>query len=164
MLVVGQWLEQNPRFAHDIVARGHDLGNHTWSHPVLADDDATQTRLEVVRCRDLITRLTGTGGRWFRPSGTPHASPLMLREAGAAGYPTSLSYNVDPLDYTDPGAAAVVSRVLAGSRPGSIVSLHTLFAGTAQALPTVISGLRARGLEPVAASQLLPHVQEGATA
>jgi peptidoglycan/xylan/chitin deacetylase (PgdA/CDA1 family) len=155
MLVVGQWLAQNPRYARLIRAGGHDLGNHTWSHPVLADDDVQQTRLEVVRCRDLLIRLTGDGGRWFRPSGTPHATPLMLRAAGAAGYPTSLSYDVDPLDYTDPGADVVVSRVVDQAAAGSIVSLHTLYPGTAEALPRIISGLRVRGLEPVAASRLL---------
>jgi peptidoglycan/xylan/chitin deacetylase (PgdA/CDA1 family) len=155
MLVVGQWLAQNPHFATTIRTGGHDLGNHTWSHPVLADDDPKQTRLEVIRCRDLLIHLTGSGGRWFRPSGTPHATPVMLRAAGAAGYPTSLSYDVDPLDYTDPGADAVVSRVLDQAKGGSIVSLHTLYPGTAEALPRIISGLRARGLEPVAASRLL---------
>jgi peptidoglycan/xylan/chitin deacetylase (PgdA/CDA1 family) len=163
MLVVGQWLAANRRYAKQILAGGHDLGNHTWSHPVLADDDAHLTRLEIVKCRDLLVGLTGNGGRWFRPSGTPHASPLMLRAAGAAGYPTSLSYDVDPLDYTDPGPDAVVARVLAQARGGSIVSLHTLFPGTAQALPRIIAGLRARGLEPVAASHLL-SAAEGRTA
>jgi peptidoglycan/xylan/chitin deacetylase (PgdA/CDA1 family) len=155
MLVVGEWLAANPSFARTITSGGHDLGNHTWSHPVLADDDPRQTRLEVVKCRDLLHELTGNGGRWFRPSGTPHATPVMLRAAGAAGYPTSLSYDVDPLDYTDPGADEVVSRVLDQVHGGAIVSLHTLYPGTAQALPRIISGLRARGLEPVAASQLL---------
>jgi peptidoglycan/xylan/chitin deacetylase (PgdA/CDA1 family) len=155
MLMVGEWLAQNPHFAKEILAGGHDLGNHTWSHPVLAADDARRTSVEIVRCRDLLTRLTGNGGLWFRPSGTPHATSLMLKAAGAAGYPTSLSYDVDPLDYTDPGADAVVSRILDQVRGGSIVSLHTLYPGTAQALPRVLDGLRARGLEPVAASQLL---------
>jgi peptidoglycan/xylan/chitin deacetylase (PgdA/CDA1 family) len=164
MLVVGQWLAQNPRYADAILSGGHDLGNHTWSHPVLTTDDAHMTRLEITRCRDLLIRLTGSGGRWFRPSGTPHATSLMLRATGSAGYPTSLSYSVDPLDYTNPGPSAVVSRVLAAATGGSIVSLHTLYAGTAEALPELISGLRARGLEPVAASRLLPQAHEGRTA
>jgi peptidoglycan/xylan/chitin deacetylase (PgdA/CDA1 family) len=155
MLVVGTWLEANPAFAHRILAAGHDIGNHTWSHPVLLDDDATMTRDEVRRCRDLLNRLTGNGGQWFRPSGTPHADPLILKAAGAAGYPTSLSYDVDPLDYTDPGSAAVVERVLAEARGGSIISLHTLYAGTAEALPAIFRGLQQRGLRAVTARQLL---------
>lgn len=155
MLVVGTWLEQNPAYARRIIDAGHDLGNHTWSHPVLANDDARQTRQEIVQCRNLLRRLTGNEGRWFRPSGTQFATPVMLREAGAAGYPTLLAYDVDPLDYTDPGAAAVSQRVLDGAHPGAIVSLHTLYMGTAQALPGIIRGLRDKGLEPVSSSRLL---------
>jgi peptidoglycan/xylan/chitin deacetylase (PgdA/CDA1 family) len=112
-------------------------------------------RGEIRHCQRLLTRLTGSGGSWFRPSGTPHATPLILREAGAAGYPTSLSYDVDPLDYTDPGAAAVTERVLAAVRGGSIVSLHTLYAGTAEALPVIFRGLRQRNLTAVTARELL---------
>jgi peptidoglycan/xylan/chitin deacetylase (PgdA/CDA1 family) len=155
MLVVGTWLEANPSFAHRILTEGHDLGNHTWSHPVLPDDDAALTRTEIRQCQRLLTRLTGSGGTWFRPSGTPHATSLILREAGAAGYPTSLSYDVDPLDYTDPGASAVTDRVLAAVLGGSIVSLHTLYAGTADALPEIFRGLRQRNLHAIAATQLL---------
>jgi len=155
LLVVGTWLEANPSYARRILAAGHDIGNHTWSHPVLPDDDAAMTREEIRRCQKLLTRLTGSGGSWFRPSGTPQATPLILREAGAAGYPTSLSYNVDPLDYTDPGAAAVTQRVLADVHGGSIVSLHTLYAGTAEALPAIFRGLHQRGLRAVTARQLL---------
>jgi peptidoglycan/xylan/chitin deacetylase (PgdA/CDA1 family) len=155
LLVVGTWLEANPSYAHRILAAGHDLGNHTWSHPVLPDDDAAMIRAEIRRCQRLLTHLTGSGGSWFRPSGTPHATPLILREAGAAGYPASLSYDVDPLDYTDPGAAAVTDRVLAAVRGGSIISLHTLYSGTADALPAIFRGLRQRNLRAVTARHLL---------
>jgi peptidoglycan/xylan/chitin deacetylase (PgdA/CDA1 family) len=155
MLVVGTWLDAHPAYAHRILAAGHDIGNHTWSHPVLPDDDSAMTRQEIGRCQRLLTRLTGDGGQWFRPSGTPHATRLILHAAGAAGYPTSLSYDVDPLDYTDPGAAAVTERVLAAVRGGSIVSLHTLYPGTAQALPAIFRGLHGRGLRPVTTRQLL---------
>jgi peptidoglycan/xylan/chitin deacetylase (PgdA/CDA1 family) len=79
----------------------------------------------------------------------------MLREAGRAGYPTVLAYDVDPLDYTDPGASTITQRVLGAAHPGAIVSLHTLYAGTAQALPAIVHGLRHKGLQPVTASRLL---------
>lgn len=155
MLVVGTWLQANPHYAKRIITAGHDLGNHTWSHPVLPADDAAMTHQEIVRCRDLLIKLTGSGGDWFRPSGTPHADPLILREAGSAGYASSLSYDVDPLDYTDPGSALVTQRVLDAARPGSIVSLHTLYPGTAEALPAIFSGLAHRGLQPVTCRTLL---------
>ena len=132
MLVVGTWADENQGLVRRIVTEGHDLGNHTWSHPALDRLGAAAVRVEVERCRDLLRTVVGTDGSWFRPSGTPHADTVVLAAAGAAGYPTCLGYDVDPLDYTDPGAQAVERRVLASARGGSIVSLHTLHAGTAR--------------------------------
>jgi hypothetical protein len=59
----------------------------------------------------------------FHLSGDP---ALILAEAGAAGCPLVVAYDVDPRDYTDPGADAATARL----RPGSIVSLHTSHPGT----------------------------------
>ena len=82
-------------------------------------------------------------------------SPHILAAAGRAGYRTSLSFDVDPADYTDPGPAAVVARVLAAVGNGSIVSLHLGHAGTVTALPAILAGLAARSLRPVTVTQLL---------
>ncbi|MDQ1644367.1 MAG: hypothetical protein QOJ50_551 [Cryptosporangiaceae bacterium] len=155
ILAVGTWLAANPALARRITAAGHELGNHTYSHltmPGLAEPEA---RREIERCRDLLTRLTGSPGRWFRPSGTQFSTPLIRRLAGAAGYPVCLSYDVDPRDYQDPGAAAVRSRTAASVRPGSIVSLHLGHPGTAAALPGIVADLRARGLTAVTVTDLL---------
>jgi hypothetical protein len=71
------------------------------------------------------------------------------RQCGAAGYPRVIAFDVDPRDYTDPGADAVRARVTAGLRPGSIVSLHTSHAGAIAALDPILATARARGLQPV---------------
>ena len=155
VLAVGTWLAANPDLAARITGEGHELGNHTYTHPTLPDLGASAARAEIERCRDVLDRLTGSPGRWFRPSGTPHATGLILRLAAAAGYPVCLSYDVDPLDYTDPGAAAVLSTTLAGVRPGSIVSLHFGHEGTIAAMPALLSGLRERGLTPVTMTELI---------
>jgi peptidoglycan/xylan/chitin deacetylase (PgdA/CDA1 family) len=155
VLAVGTWLAANPDLAARITGAGHDLGNHTYTHPTLPDLGASAARREIERCRDLLRELTGSPGRWFRPSGTPHATPLILRVAAAVGYPVCLSYDVDPMDYTDPGARAVRSRVAAQVRPGSIVSLHLGHAGTVEALPGVLADLRGRGLTAVTMSTLV---------
>lgn len=77
------------------------------------------------------------------------------RSAEAVGYRTSLSYDVDPRDYADPGAAAVRNRTLAAIRPGSVVSLHLGHAGTVAALPAILAGLLNQGRRAVAVSGLL---------
>ncbi len=63
--------------------------------------------------------------------------------------------DIDPLDYTDPGAALVESRVRARLHGGAIVSLHTLYAGTATAFSPIVAAIRAQGLEPVTTSAVL---------
>jgi peptidoglycan/xylan/chitin deacetylase (PgdA/CDA1 family) len=112
-----------------------------------------------VRCRDVLTRLTGSGGRYFRPSGTDDGTtspgPVVLDVAGQAGYPVVLGFDVDPLDYDDPGADAVTERTLAAVRAGSIVSLHFGHPGTIAALPAILDGLDQKGLQPGTASALL---------
>jgi len=61
------------------------------------------------------------------------ASPLVLEQAAKAGYSTVVGYDIDPHDYQDPGALAIVERVRAGLHPGAIVSLHTAHEGTVTA-------------------------------
>jgi len=77
----------------------------------------------------------------------------VLRLAGAAGYRTVLSYDVDSRDFTDPGPVAI-RRALTTSRAGSVVSMHLGHPGTLTALPGVLDDLGRRGLTPVTASAL----------
>jgi peptidoglycan/xylan/chitin deacetylase (PgdA/CDA1 family) len=155
VFAVGSWLEQQPQMAKRLLDHGHELGNHTYRHLTMPRLTSAVDDSEITRCADLLRRLTGTQGRWFRPSGTTHATPAILDAAGRAGYAESVSFDVDPLDYADPGTAAIVSRVLAGARAGSIVSLHLGHPGTVQAIPAILDGLRKRALPAVSMSSLM---------
>jgi peptidoglycan/xylan/chitin deacetylase (PgdA/CDA1 family) len=155
VFAVGTWLDTHPEMAQRILRGGHALGNHTYTHPTLHRLSAAGIRDEVDRCAAVLQRLTGSPGAGFRPSGGPSITPPMVTAATAAGYRLVLGYDVDPSDNTDPGADAVVSRVLAGVRPGSIVSLHLGHAGTVSALPRILAGLHERGLTPVTATALV---------
>jgi peptidoglycan/xylan/chitin deacetylase (PgdA/CDA1 family) len=155
VLAVGTWLEQYPQIARRILSGGHDLGNHTMHHLDIAAMDASAAYAEIAGCARQLSTLTGSAGRWFRPSQTQYSTPLIEREARKAGYRTCVSYDVDSLDYTDPGPDAVVSTVLAKTQPGSIVSLHLGHSGTVTALPAIVRGLAGRGLRPVTLTSLL---------
>ncbi|MCP2329151.1 peptidoglycan/xylan/chitin deacetylase (PgdA/CDA1 family) [Hamadaea flava] len=155
VLAVGSWLDEHPASARAILDGGHELGNHTYSHADISSLPTAAQYAEITRCADVLRRLTGSAGRWFRPSQTPRASAALQRQAQRAGYPTCLAYDVDSLDYTDPGPAAVVRTTLDGVHNGSIVSLHLGHPGTVEALPELIAALRKRGLTPVTATTLL---------
>ncbi|HEX6475883.1 MAG TPA: polysaccharide deacetylase family protein, partial [Acidimicrobiales bacterium] len=155
VFAVGNWLAADPSIGRRILADGNELGNHTFTHPDLGSLGASAVASEISRCADVLTQVEGNNGRWFRPSGLDRPTPLILQQAGLAGYAVSVGYDVDPLDYEDPGAAKVISRVEQGLQPGSIVSLHTGHAGTVQAFPAIVAAIRARNLRPVTVSQLL---------
>jgi peptidoglycan/xylan/chitin deacetylase (PgdA/CDA1 family) len=157
--IVGAWLQKNPDWAKRLVDAGHELANHTQHHLVFEDLPSARKETEIVECRDLLRSLAGTGGTYFRPSGTvdgvTRPSDGTLTAAAQAGYATVLGYDVDPADYRDPGAAAVLARVLGGVHPGAIVSMHFGHAGTIAAMPHILDGLDQRGLKPVTSSDLL---------
>jgi peptidoglycan/xylan/chitin deacetylase (PgdA/CDA1 family) len=153
VLAVGTWLQQFPDAARLVTDLGHELGNHTWSHPNLAALNEGSIRVEIERCRDLIAASIGGPGAFFRPSQAQHATPQVRLLAAAAGYPTVLSYDVDSQDFTDPGAAAIRHHVRSVTA-GGVVSMHLGHPGTVEALPGILDDLAARGLHPVTASTL----------
>jgi hypothetical protein len=114
VLAVGTWLRQYPAAGRMVVGLGHELGNHTWSHPDLAALDDDGVRVEIARCRDLIAAATGAPGAFFRPSQAQRATPL-VRRAAAAAHGAVVRRRLR--DFVDPGTPAIrrnVSSVRAG--------------------------------------------------
>lgn len=155
VLAVGSWLDEHPDMARRILDGGHDLGNHTQHHVDISAMGETEAYAEITGCAQRLRRLTGSIGTWFRPSRTRSATPLVQRLAQRAGYPHVLSYDVDSLDFTSPGAAAVTRKVAGEIRNGSVVSLHFGYADTVAALPVLLSEIDRRGLRAVTTTELL---------
>ncbi|WP_049649863.1 polysaccharide deacetylase family protein, partial [Kitasatospora sp. MY 5-36] len=154
VMVVGSWLDQQPQMARRILDGGHELGNHTQNHLNISAMTPDQARAEIAQCAERLQRLTGSIGRWFRPSAAQYATPMVREQAKAVGYEHVLSFDVDPRDYNDPSAAELQRRVLNSVRGGSVVALHMGHQCTVDAMPGVLDGLAKAGLKPVTASQL----------
>ncbi|MGW3043883.1 polysaccharide deacetylase family protein [Kitasatospora sp. NPDC001159] len=154
VMVVGSWLDQQPQMARRILDGGHELGNHTQNHFNISAMAPDQARAEIAQCADRLQKLTGSIGRWFRPSAAQYATQMVRDQAKAVGYEHVLSFDVDPRDYNDPTAAELQRRVLNTVRGGSVVALHMGHQCTIDALPTILDGLAKAGLKPVTASQL----------
>ncbi|HEY9372406.1 polysaccharide deacetylase family protein, partial [Streptomyces sp.] len=155
VLAVGSWLDRYPYLARRILDGGHELGNHTQHHIDVNAMTEAQAYAEISACAQRLRRLTGSIGTWFRPSRAPHASPHVRRAAARAGYPHILGYDVDSLDFTSPGAPAVIRNVTGPIRNGSVVSLHFGYADTVAALPALLADLDRRGLRAVTTTELL---------
>jgi peptidoglycan/xylan/chitin deacetylase (PgdA/CDA1 family) len=155
VLAVGSWLDTEPSMATRVLDGGHELGNHTQNHLAVAKMAAPQAFAEINNCAQLLKQLTGSIGRWFRPSQTQFSTPTIRAQAAKVGYPTCLSYDLDSLDYADPGPAAIVRNTLSAVRNGSIVSLHFGHTGTVSALPEILDGLRQRNLRAVTMTEMV---------
>ena len=155
VLAVGTWLGEQPGMAGRILDGGHDLGNHTEHHGPMAQMDDATVYAEIAQCAARLQALTGSIRTWFRPSQMHNSTPLVRAAARRAGYPTVLSYDVDSLDYTDPGPDAITRTVLRAVGDGSIVSMHLGHPDTISALPRILDALRTRGLRVVTATELL---------
>lgn len=155
VLAVGSWLAAQPELARRILDGGHELGNHTQNHAAIARMDVDQAFREIDECSRVLFRLTGSIGRWFRPSQTQHSTARIRAAAARAGYPTCVSYDVDSLDYTDPPAADIVRNTMTPIRNGSIVSMHCGHSATVAAIGPLLRELRHRGLRVVTMSELV---------
>lgn len=147
---VGHHVSALPDEVRRIVAAGHELGNHSWSHPFLPDLTAGQLREQIDRTGEAVARVTGEFPTRFRP---PYGGLTPEVLATLAEHPTVLTlWDVDSRDWARPGAESIAATVLESAGPGSVVLMHE-GAGersqTVRALPSIIEGLLERGLELV---------------
>ena len=155
VFAVGAWLKADNMIAKQILDGGHDLGNHTMNHLQSKTLSATKLDSEINGCAKELVSLIGNHGKFFRPSGTQYSTPLIRRTALKYGYKKCISYDVDSHDYQDVGKSAVIKNVMSTVKNGSIISLHFGHQDTIDALPTLITQLRAKGLTPVTLSTML---------
>jgi peptidoglycan/xylan/chitin deacetylase (PgdA/CDA1 family) len=157
--LTGRWASQHPELAREIRADGHEIGNHTWSHPDLTRLGDQQVRNEILRNDALLTPIIGHSPRpLFRaPYGARDAR--VLRLANELGY-TSIYWTLDSLDSIDPPKTPefLISRVTGRPDPaldGAIVLMHVGEPATAAAVPVILADLQRRGFKFATVSELL---------
>ncbi|MBS0472812.1 MAG: glycosyltransferase [Proteobacteria bacterium] len=167
--VIGENAEANPDLIQRILAEGHELGNHTYTHPNLADTPYQAVLLELNATQRLVQALTGRSLILFRPPYLGDAEPgdtseiVPVQIAQGLGYIT-VGEHIDPVDWALPGSTAIVNRVTTAlDHPtsegrGNTILLHDAGGDRSQtvaALPILIDKLRARGLQIVPVSELI---------
>lgn len=166
--IIGQNAEAYPGIVQRILADGHEVGNHTFTHPNLADTPNAAVALELNATQRLFQALTGKSLRMFRPPYLGDAAPASEAEiepveiAQDLGYVT-IGVGVDPVDWQLPGADTMIRRVVAAIHSknpearGSMILLHDSGGDRSQTvamLPGLIDRLRAQGYQLVPVSDL----------
>jgi peptidoglycan/xylan/chitin deacetylase (PgdA/CDA1 family) len=158
--MIGRHVENLPQAARRVAAEGHEIGNHSYSHPIYLYQDSRATRRQLERAQAVITDTTGITPRLARP-------PCGVRTPAYFAATRSLrlrtvQWDVAALDWKRRTARQIADEVLHRVRAGSIILLHDGDSEgkrdrreTVAALPLVINGLHARGLRIVPLAQLL---------
>jgi peptidoglycan-N-acetylglucosamine deacetylase len=152
--LMGLNVERFPAIAHQIVERGHEVGNHSYSHPRLIWMSRDHIRAEIERTDVLLRGIGVSGEIFFRP---PHAAkfiglPLVLNEM----HKLSVLGDVDPEEWKGYTAPALTQSILRQVRPGSIIGLHDPNGPeTRKALESVIAALSDQGYRFETVSELI---------
>jgi peptidoglycan/xylan/chitin deacetylase (PgdA/CDA1 family) len=152
--VIGRNAEQLPGTVQALRAAGMVVGNHSWSHPNLTKLSFAKQRMQLRRTQDVLAKVIGQRPRFFRPPAWAwnRSTARAAAEEGMIG----VLFSVDTRDWSKPGVTAIVRQALT-ARDGQIIALHDAGGDreqTVQALPLIVKGLRARGLEPVTIDEL----------
>jgi peptidoglycan/xylan/chitin deacetylase (PgdA/CDA1 family) len=152
--MMGRNVERYPDVAREVLRRGHEIGNHSYSHQKLILMSPQRVRDEIERTDKLLRDIGVSGQIHFRP---PHASkfivlPYVLREMKKL----SVLGDVDPEEWKERPAAVMTESILRQVRPGSIIGLHDpLGPETLRTLQNILPALAAHGYRFETVSELV---------
>jgi peptidoglycan/xylan/chitin deacetylase (PgdA/CDA1 family) len=152
--LIGQNVVDHPEIVQRAVREGHEVGNHSWSHPNLGKMSDEAVRRELRRTDEAIQNATGKRPTLMRP---PYGSITSRQKRwihDEFGYDIIL-WDVDPLDWKEPGPMTVCNRILKETRPGSIVLSHDIHKGTIEAMPATLEQLEGKHFKFVTVSELI---------
>ncbi|WP_296021986.1 polysaccharide deacetylase family protein [uncultured Agrobacterium sp.] len=160
--LTGKEIEETPALAADIVRRGHQVANHSFSHSNMSLMGLAKVRDEIETTDRAIHAAGYQGEIYFRP---PYGKklftlPWYLSQTGR----TSITWDVEPESYPDiaEDPDAIAEYVIKNAKSGSIILLHVMYRSreaSRQALPKIIDGVRSRGFQFVTVSELMKHQQ-----
>ncbi|OXS57244.1 polysaccharide deacetylase [Cohnella sp. CIP 111063] len=163
--MIGQQMESYPDVVAEVAAEGHEIGNHTYSHPYLTRIGAAECREEIRKTQRLIRKLTGKGARLLRP---PYldVGEEVVRIAQEEGCTLAGAMNLEARDWEQPGASHIYERSLECAVPGSILLFHDGYGDrrqTVAAVAMLIEKLTGSGYKLVTASELIASatIEEG---
>jgi polysaccharide deacetylase family sporulation protein PdaB len=151
--LVGFWVKDYPEMAKRIVVEGHEIGNHSSTHPNMGGLSEEKILNELTQTHKIIKDYTGYEAKLFRPPFGDYSNRL-IKTCRDFGYEV-IQWDVDSLDWKDLSASAITDRVVKRVKPGSIVLFHNNGKHTADALPGILQAFKEEGFSVVPISELL---------
>ncbi len=151
--IVGGWVDKYPESVKALSDAGHEVMNHSNTHPHMTQLSIEKMKEEVKKCDDKIEAITGKRPFLFRPPYGDYNDRVVqaCREMGHF----TIQWDVDSLDWKELGVEAIIERVTKRVVDGSIVLFHNAAKHTPAALPKTLEILQADGYKIVPISQLI---------
>ena len=151
--LVGFWAEKHPDLVQELVARGHEIGNHSATHPHMSQLSDAQIREELAKCSDLVESITGKPTTLFRPPYGEY-NDAVVRISREEGY-ECVQWNVDSLDWKNLGTENMVRQCTKNVNPGDIVLFHNDSKYILEALPQILEYYTQAGYKIIPVSKIL---------
>lgn len=148
----GRWAKENPDLAKMIVDAGHEVGNHSYTHPNLSVMSSTGIREQLEKTNEVIKATVGKECVWFAPP-SGNYKPEVVKIAGQMNMKT-IMWSVDTIDWQRPEPEVLIERVVSKVHPGAMVLMHPT-ASTANALDRLILRIKQKNYQIGDVSTLL---------
>ncbi|GJM82080.1 hypothetical protein HMSSN139_45760 [Paenibacillus sp. HMSSN-139] len=156
--MIGTQIEKSLETAKAVHEQGHEIGNHTYTHPHLPELSSEEVRRELQLTEELIRRVTGAKPKVYRPPYIDTSEEVAAITAGEFGYPAIGAVNGAATDWEMPGVTHIVEKTREQVRPGSFLLFHDGFDDRSQ----TIEAVRILAAELTAAGVSAGHGQRAA--
>ncbi len=151
--LVDIWTQRFPELVKEIAARGHEIGNHSTTHPKMSSLSRDRIAQELETMSANVEKLIGTRPTLFRPPYGDYNNDVVLT-ARQNGY-EAVQWSVDSLDWKNKGVQPLIDRATKNVKSGDIVLFHNDSQYIVEALPAVLKSYREQGLTPGPVSSVL---------
>ncbi|MFW6281945.1 MAG: polysaccharide deacetylase family protein [bacterium] len=149
----GYWLEKYPDVVKKIAIEGHEIENHTYTHPHCNSLSKDKLVEELESTSDLIEKMIGKRPRYFRPPFGEYNNNV-IQTSNELGYQV-IQWTIDSHDWMEPGVDYIVDRVMNNVKSGDIILMHNNAPDTPEALKKIIPELKNRGFNIVPLSKMV---------
>ncbi|SFJ23540.1 polysaccharide deacetylase family protein [Thermoflavimicrobium dichotomicum] len=141
----GSWLKKHPKEAKKIVASGHEIGNHAYSHPLLSTVSSDRIEQEIGKTSQLINQTLNIKSQWFAPPAGDFDQRVV--DIAFKNQMKTVLWTVDTVDWRkDSTPARMVERIEKGIGPGSLILMHPTDR-TVTALPQIVRLVKRKGIK-----------------
>ncbi len=157
--MIGPSAQRYPSIVKRVFDNGHQIGNHTWSHPSLPGLSPAQVQNEISSTNNILQGITGVKPTTLRPpyGATNAAVQRVVSNLGMS----SILWSVDTRDWADRNSNIVCNRTISNTRPGAIILMHDIHRTSVDAVPCILQNLSSQGYQFVTVDKLLGNLQSG---